>query len=126
MKKVFTFTKYVVNGRTYRSLDEMPEADRRMFKDANKNGIPDAVENMMQVHDRTGEVQTSTFERNEVITHTGAPTDIVHLLESHAADPVPQSNRRSRFTIQLTPATLVLLIGAAIAIGWILAQFAAK
>lgn len=37
-------TKIVINGREYKSLEEMPEADRQFFLDQNKNGIPDGLE----------------------------------------------------------------------------------
>ncbi len=37
-------TKYVVNGKEYNSLEEMPEDIRKIFEDKNQNGIPDILE----------------------------------------------------------------------------------
>ena len=47
-----TFTSITINGRTYKSLDEMPPDDRRQYEelmskfmmDRNNNGIPDFAE----------------------------------------------------------------------------------
>ncbi len=37
-------TKYIINGREYGSLEEMPEVDRQFFEDANGDGIPDGMQ----------------------------------------------------------------------------------
>jgi hypothetical protein len=34
------------NGKTYQSLEDLPEEFKSFFKDENKNGIPDIFENM--------------------------------------------------------------------------------
>ncbi|MCU0446498.1 MAG: hypothetical protein MUE85_16455 [Microscillaceae bacterium] len=36
------------NGKTYQSLDELPEEFKVFFKDENNNGIPDIFENMQK------------------------------------------------------------------------------
>lgn len=39
-------TKYVVNGKEYERVEDMPESARRILEDKNQNGIPDILENM--------------------------------------------------------------------------------
>lgn len=37
-------TKYVVNGKEYERVEDMPENVRKIFEDKNQNGIPDILE----------------------------------------------------------------------------------
>jgi len=43
-KSVKSWTRYVVNGQEYRSLDEMPEQFRAMFEDRDGDGCPDWIQ----------------------------------------------------------------------------------
>lgn len=38
--------KYVVNGKTYRSIEEMPPNIQKIFKDTDRDGIPDIIEDI--------------------------------------------------------------------------------
>lgn len=54
--------KYIINGKEYNSLDEMPEDLRILFEDKNKDGIPDILEGI----DKTKEVKASMIKEVQV------------------------------------------------------------
>lgn len=62
---VINTTKIIVNGQTYDSVDQLPPDIRAKYEqalgamDANKNGIPDFVEGMMGVGNRTNNIATN-------------------------------------------------------------------
>jgi len=127
-KEAHSSTTYVVNGRTYRSLEEMPPEVRKLVEDKNKNGIPDIMEKegVIQKVNRTY-VKTVTLSGKEDINKVledkdgnGIP-DIME--ESNAEDGNVQGYRTSRaphplkkeetsLTIQkiITIALLILLV----------------
>jgi hypothetical protein len=128
MKKIIrTSTKYVINGREYHSLEEMPEQDRQFFLDANKNGIPDGIEKL--IADSGGEiVQTQKIEaqKNEVIIDSNGPTnrpDIERLIAGSGEPPISlrRSARETKdpWVVQLNLKTILLwllLAGVAVLI----------
>jgi hypothetical protein len=128
MKKIVrSSTRYVINGREYNSLEEMPEQDRQFFLDANKNGIPDGIEKL--VADAGGEtVQTQNFEthKNEVIISSSESTDLpaIERLIAGSGEPsisLRQSTRESKdpWVIQLNLKNILLwlfLAGVAVLI----------
>jgi hypothetical protein len=96
MKKfVHTSTRYVINGREYHSLEEMPPEDRKFFEDANRNGIPDHLEKFMTaagappVHTQTFETHTS-----EVRVSAGKNADLDKL--AGIIDALPETDAPSR------------------------------
>ncbi len=59
----------VIDGKTYKSVDEMPEDVRRnyeqamqAFADNNKNGVPDALENLNILADKNKDGMPDAFE----------------------------------------------------------------
>src|SRR5205809_2295177 len=91
MKKIIrTSTRYVINGREYKSLEEMPEEDRQFFTDANKNGIPDGIEKLM-----AGEISPSIqthkviVQKNDIVIDSSSSAEMPVLKEGIDATPEP-------------------------------------
>ena len=70
-------TKIVVDGAEYNSLDELPQDVRAKYEqamgtfDANRNGIPDFLEGMMNTSD-----QVSTVQQNHAVPTSRLSTSI--------------------------------------------------
>jgi hypothetical protein len=117
MKRIVrTSTKYVINGREYHSLEEMPEQDRQFFLDANKNGIPDGIEKL--IADAGGDIvktQKIETQKNEVVIDSNGPTirpDIERLIAGSGEPPISlrQSARETKdpWVIQLNLKSVLL------------------
>ena len=72
----------VIDGKTYKSVDEMPEDVRRSyeqtmqaFADNDKNGIPDGLENMNILADKNKDGMPDAFEG--MVSNVMSPTRIV-------------------------------------------------
>lgn len=52
MKKPIGLTKksYIINGKKYSNISEIPENHRKTFEDKNNNGIPDITEDKDRKH----------------------------------------------------------------------------
>ena len=46
-KDIYFRTKYIINGKEYIKLEDIPEAHRKLLVDANNNGIPDSLEHVI-------------------------------------------------------------------------------
>ncbi len=55
--------KYIYNGKTYNSLEEMPEEARRFLKDENQNGIPDVLDETLGGLNLEGILKNPTVQK---------------------------------------------------------------
>lgn len=74
----------VINGKTYNSVDEMPEDVRKQYeeamgtlKDENKNHIPDIVENMNILADKDRDGMPDVFENSSSNAVVAGSTKII-------------------------------------------------
>jgi hypothetical protein len=132
MKKIIrSSTKYVINGREYHSLEEMPEQDRQFFLDANKNGIPDGIEKL--IADAGGQItqtQKIVTQKNEVIVDSNEPAirpDIDRLIAGTGEPPLPARpsslETEDPWTIQVNLKRVLLWLALA-AIAVLIARYA--
>ena len=133
MKKIIrTSTQYVINGRTYRSLEEMPPEDRKFFEDANRNGIPDGFETLMSGGMKDGVVQTTQagVDHCEVVEsavvsdgRAGLDRDAIRQIlgadeaQAHPEErvpplsPPPPAKHSVTYSLDLKTVVIVVLIG---------------
>ncbi|MCI0554633.1 MAG: hypothetical protein L0287_27095 [Anaerolineae bacterium] len=77
ISNVISSTKIIVNGTEYNSLDELPPDIRAKYEqamgslDANRNGVPDFLEGMMNTSN-----QTSNTEHSHVMPTPRSPAPI--------------------------------------------------
>lgn len=58
-----TSPKYIYNGKTYNSLEEMPEEARQFLKDENQNGIPDVLDETLGGLNLEGILKNPTVQK---------------------------------------------------------------
>jgi hypothetical protein len=127
-----TSTKIVVNGQTYRSIDEMPPDVRRQYDqvmsrmraDANQNGIPDIFEGKPTDGTSVAEFTTSVHE----FVGDGAPpavglTPVSPKVRERAiarateAMNLHEASGRRGVVVSLTWPTLIALLATAAVLG---------
>ncbi len=57
------FKNVSVNGKTYQSLNELPEPLRSLFKDADRNGIPDIFEGKLAGLKMAGMIKNAIVQK---------------------------------------------------------------
>jgi hypothetical protein len=71
----------VVDGKTYKSVDEMPEDVRKNYEsamralDKNQNGIPDMLENMNPFADKNQDGMANVFE--DLVSFQGSTSNVI-------------------------------------------------
>ncbi|PYI82626.1 MAG: hypothetical protein DME26_17015 [Verrucomicrobia bacterium] len=122
MKKIIrTSTQYIINGREYSSLEEMPEEDRQFFLDANKNGIPDGIEKLM-AGAISPSIQTHKviLQKKDIVVDATSSVEMPPVKEAIDATPEPPylPNREpqptnDRWVIQVNLKTIIVVLAAA-------------
>lgn len=97
---VMNTTKFVVNGQTFDSLDQLPPEARAKYEqamgslDANRNGIPDFVEGMLNLSGQT--VVSAPGSRSDISTpgHLQSQAHAQHkpTMASSTIEPVSSGN----------------------------------
>ena len=96
MLPMASFKSYTVNGVRYSSLDEMPADVRRMFEDADGDGVPDAFEDMDVDVVRSNVVKTRyTVNGEEVDSFEDLPALAREMLADGDGDGLPDFVRSS-------------------------------
>ena len=85
------YKRYTVNGVHYASLDEMPADARRMFEDADGDGIPDAFEHLPTQNVIRSEVIQKHYKVNgvEYDSFDDLPASVRRYLADRDGDGVP-------------------------------------
>ena len=96
--------RYTVNGREYASLDEVPEAFRKLLEDKDADGVPDLLQKLgaRTVVSRTWWINGKTYHHLEDI-----PPELRPLEESGRTFKV-------QWTLPSDPTQRACLIGAAV------------
>ena len=115
-KTVQYSTKYIINGKEYDKVEDVPESHRKFLVDANNNGIPDCVEHLIKVPNATvTEVKHERVFLDEGGQILGAPVQFGNIFASN----MNASNRPSSFNFRAFFA--VIGIGAFLAaLLWVL------
>ena len=90
----------VIDGKTYKSVEEMPEAVRRSYESAmsqladnDRNGIPDVLENLVNLTDQDKDGLPDAFKGLASSIITSSTKIIVNGTEYNSLDELPPDAR---------------------------------